>query len=144
MWKADRGWNRIMVAKNTTIRVLLCNRHMLFREGIKALFVERTAIEVVGEAATARQALILVKRLRPDVVLLDATTPDLSCSEVTRRIKALHPRVEVLILSLYDDEVLISACLAAGATGHIRRNDEPMQLRRAISTAASRRFHRAA
>jgi len=128
----------------TNIRVLLCNRHTLFREGIKALFLERTAIQVIGEAATARQALSLMKRLRPDVVLLDATTPDLSGSEVTRRIKVIDPRVEILILSLYDDEVLVSGCLEAGAAGYIRKNDEPVQLRRAISTAASRRARWAA
>jgi DNA-binding NarL/FixJ family response regulator len=128
----------------TNIRVLVCNKHTLFREGIKALFLERTAIQVIGEAATARQALSLMKRLRPDVVLLDATTADLSCSEVTRRIKAIDPRVEILILSLYDDEVLISGCLEAGAAGYIRKNDEPVQLRRAISTAASRRARWAA
>lgn len=128
----------------TNIRVLLCNRHTLFREGIKALFLERTAIQVIGEAATARQTLSLMKRLRPDVVLLDATTRDLSCSEVTRRIKVIDPRVEILILSLYDDEVLVSGCLEAGAAGYIRKSDEPVQLRRAISTAASRRARWAA
>jgi DNA-binding NarL/FixJ family response regulator len=133
-----------MMMPRTNIRVLLCNRHTLFREGIKALFLERTAIQVIGEAATARQALSLMKRLRPDVVLLDATTPDLSGSEVTRRIKVIDPRVEILILSLYDDEVLVSGCLEAGAAGYIRKNDEPVQLRRAISTAASRRARWAA
>jgi DNA-binding NarL/FixJ family response regulator len=85
-----------------------------------------------------------MKRLRPDVVLLDATTRDLSCSEVTRRIKVIDPRVEILILSLYDDEVLVSGCLEAGAAGYIRKSDEPVQLRRAISTAASRRARWAA
>ncbi|MGA3202396.1 MAG: response regulator transcription factor [Bryobacteraceae bacterium] len=133
-----------MMMPRTNIRVLLCNRHTLFREGIKALFLERTAIQVIGEAATARQTLSLMKRLRPDVVLLDATTRDLSCSEVTRRIKVIDPRVEILILSLYDDEVLVSGCLEAGAAGYIRKSDEPVQLRRAISTAASRRARWAA
>jgi DNA-binding NarL/FixJ family response regulator len=131
------------MARARAIRVLLCNKHNLFREGIKAMFPEKRAIEIVGEAATAKQALELVEQLRPDVVLMDATTSDSSGSETTRRIKAIDPHVGVLILSLYDDELLISRCLDAGAAGYIRKDDEPLHLRRAISTAY-RRAHRAA
>ena len=125
------------------IRVLLCNKHNLFREGIKALFPERTPIEIVGEATTARQALNLLERLQPDVVLLDAATSDLGSSEVTRRIKALNPHVEVLILSLYDDELLVSGCMDAGAIGCISKEDNPLHLERAISMAYRRAQHAA-
>jgi DNA-binding NarL/FixJ family response regulator len=131
-----------MTPHETAIRVLVCNKYTLFREGIKALFLEGPAIEVVGEAATGTQVLELLERVRPDVVLLDATTPD-SGSDVTRRIKAINPNVEVLILSLGDDEQLISGCLDAGAAGYIRKDDEPLTLRQAISTAY-REHHRAA
>lgn len=131
------------MARGKTIKVLLCNRYALFREGIKALLPEGAAIEIVGEAATAKQALSLLERLRPDVVLLDAITPDSSGSELTRRIKAIDPHCEVLILSLYDDHLLISSCLDAGAVGYIRTVDKPRQLRQAICTAC-RRTHRAA
>jgi DNA-binding NarL/FixJ family response regulator len=125
------------------IRVLLCNKHNLFREGIKALFPGKTSFEIVGEAATAKQALTLLERVHPDVVLLDATTSNPSGSEATRRIKAIDSHVEVLILSLSDDDVLISKCLDAGAAGYIRKDDEPQRLKRAIDTAF-RRGHRAA
>jgi two-component system response regulator DevR len=131
-----------MTQHEKSIRVLLCNKYTLFREGIKALLLNGPAIEIVGEAATAAQALELLERVRPDVVLLDATTSE-SSSDVTRRIKAIDPEVEVLILSLADDEQLISGCLAAGAAGYIRKDDEPFRLRQAISTAY-RGHHRAA
>ena len=131
------------MARSKPVRVLLCNRYALFREGIKALLPEGAAIEVIGEAATAKQALNLVERRRPDVVLLDATTADSSGSDLTRRIKAIDPHVEVLILSLYDDHLLISSCLDAGAAGYVRNVDKPRQLRQAICTAC-RRTHRAA
>jgi DNA-binding NarL/FixJ family response regulator len=113
----------------------------MFRDGIKALF-RQTGIEIVGEAATAQQTLMLVEGLRPDVVLLDATMPNLSCSETTRRIKAAAPQVEVLILSLDDDEQLIANCLRAGAAGYIRRDDQPLQVLRSIRNAC-RRVHAA-
>ncbi len=131
------------MARGKSIKVLLCNRYALFREGMKALLPEGAAIEIVGEAATAKQALSLLERLRPDVVLLDTITPDSSGSELTRRIKAIDPHVEVLILSLYDDHLLISSCLDAGAAGYVRTVDKPRQLRQAICTAC-RRTHRAA
>jgi DNA-binding NarL/FixJ family response regulator len=114
------------------IRVLICNKYVLFREGIKSLLQEGAQIEIVGEAATAGQAIDQAARLRPDVVLMDLVTPDLSGSEATRRIKAVHPDVRVLILSLRDDEVLLSRCFEAGASGYIRKNDETSQLRSAI------------
>lgn len=124
-----------IMARRKTIRVLLCNRHNLFREGIKALFLKETVIRIVGEAATAAQALALLQQLRPDVVLLDPNTADSCGSEATRCMKALHPHVAVLVLSLSDDDGLIEACLAAGAAGYIRSADQPAQLRRAISSA---------
>jgi DNA-binding NarL/FixJ family response regulator len=132
---AEIGWMR----NDRKIRVLICNKYTLFREGIKALLPQGTSIEIVGEAATAEQALDLVERVHPDVVLMDATIPDLSGSEATRRIKSIDPGVAVLILSLYDDEPLISGCLAAGASGSIRKDDGYMQLEISIDAALQTR-----
>jgi DNA-binding NarL/FixJ family response regulator len=121
-----------MATTHKKIRVLICNKYVLFREGIKSLLREGALIEIVGEADTAREAIDQAARLRPDVVLMDLVTPDLSGSEATRRIKAVHPDVRVLILSLRDDEILVSRCFEAGASGYIRKNDETSQLRSAI------------
>jgi len=114
------------------IRVLICNEYALFRECIKSLLREGTLIEIVGEADTGRRAIAKAARLRPDVVLMDLITPDLSGSEATRRIKAVHPTVKVLILSLHDDVELASSCIEAGASGYIRQSDQPWQLHSAI------------
>src|SRR5579872_247127 len=125
-----------MASKHKKIRVLICNEYVLFREGIKSLLREGTRIEIVGEAGTARQAIDQAARLRPDVVLMDLVTPDLSGSEATRRIKAVHPDVKVLILSLRDDEALVSRCFEAGASGYIRKN-QPSQLQSAIDAVCT-------
>ena len=67
-----------MANTHRKIRVLICNKYVLFREGIKCLIEEGSLIEIVGEADTARQAIDQTARLRPDVVLMDLVTPDLS------------------------------------------------------------------
>jgi two-component system response regulator DegU len=123
-----------MARTQKKIRVLICNKYVLFREGIKSLLREETLIEIVAETDTARQAIDQTARLRPDVVLMDLVTPDLSGFEATRRVKAVYPDVRVLILSLRDDEALVSRCFEAGASGYIRTNDQSSQLQNAIDT----------
>jgi len=131
-----------MASAHRKIRVLICNQYVLFREGIKCLIGDGTLIEIVGEADTARQAIDQTARLRPDVVLMDLMTPDLSGFEATRRIKAVHPDVRVLILSLRDDDALASRCFEAGASGYVRPNDRAWQLQSAIDSVCARGEYR--
>lgn len=133
-----------MFHANKPIRVLICNRYTLLREGMKALLPHGAEIEVVGEAATAKQALDSVARLHPDVVLLDSAIPDLSGAEATRRLKATDPHVQILILSMDEDVSTISGCLRAGAAGYVGKNDRPVQLRSAIRSVTRRRGSHAA
>jgi DNA-binding NarL/FixJ family response regulator len=132
-----------MARVHKAIKVLICNKHGLFREGIKSLLREGTPVEIVGETATARQAIELLRMRKPDVVLLDAAMRDLSGSEATRRIKAIDRNVKVLIVSMYDDERLISGCLAAGASGYVRMDSHSVHLRNAITNVCRRSAHAA-
>lgn len=116
------------------IRVLICNRHTLFREGIKAL-LQSESVEIVGETRSARRGLHLAAQLRPDVVLMEASPADMTGPEATRRIKAILPKSRILIVSLADDELLASNCLSAGATGWIRKTGQPGYLRHLIGAA---------
>ncbi len=117
------------------IRILICNRYTLFREGIKALLQEGVVIEVAGEAGTAKEAIRQMAKVKPDVVLLDATTPDSSGSQTIRKLKSIYPNSKILILSMDDDEPLTRSCLEAGAEGCIRRSDSAINLKRIISQA---------
>lgn len=121
--------------KRKKLRILICNNYSLFREGIKSMVQAGSSIEVVGEVDTASEAIEQLSRLRPDAVLMDLTTPDLSGSEATQRIKSIDPNVKVLILSLNDDETLTSLCMQAGADGHIRRDRSAWDLQSAIQAA---------
>jgi len=83
-----------MAATHKKIRVLICNKYVLFREGIKSLLREGALIEIVGEADTARQAIDQAARLLPDVVLMDLVTPDLSGSEPPGELRLFIRRSE--------------------------------------------------
>jgi two-component system, NarL family, response regulator NreC len=114
------------VAKN--IRVLICDDHTLFREGIKSLLRNEDSVEVVGEATDGRQAVDRTAALHPNVVLMDISMPDLSGFEATRRLREADESVKVLILTMHDDEELVARCLEAGAAGYIMKDAPASQL----------------
>lgn len=107
-----------------TVRVLLCDDHTLFREGIKAILNDERSIEIVGEAANGREAVAKAGQLQPDVILLDIAMPDLSGVEATRRIRKADRKAKILILTMYEEEEVVNRCLNAGAAGYVLK-DEP-------------------
>jgi len=118
------------------VRLVLCDDHALFREGMKAVLREQPAVEVVGEAGDGRAALDEVERLRPDVVLMDIEMPQLNGFDATRRITQAHKDVRVLILTMYAEEQLVSRCLEAGASGYVLKDVPVSQLVYAIEAVA--------
>jgi two-component system response regulator NreC len=114
------------------IRVVVCDDHALFREGVKALLNSQPDIEVVGEAADGQEAVEVAVRLSPDVVLMDISMPVLKGFDAVRRIRKARPSVQVLILTVYDDDDLVGRCLDAGASGYVLKDSPPLQLVYAI------------
>jgi two-component system response regulator NreC len=117
---------------NRKIKVLICDDHTLFREGVKTVLSQSSEIDVVGEAENGKEAIELTRRLRPDVVLMDISMPVLRGCDATTRIKKLRPDVKVLILTVYDDEDVVARCLEAGASGYLVKDAPPSQLVYAI------------
>jgi DNA-binding NarL/FixJ family response regulator len=120
---------------NKPIRVVICTRQTLLREGLKALLAQGEPIEVAGEAVTAGEALTLLGRLSPDVLLIEPSASDLSSSEATRLITDTYPQIKVLLLCVNADVSPISGCLRAGASGYIGSYDRSIELKDAIFTA---------
>jgi two-component system, NarL family, response regulator NreC len=117
--------------KNKTA-ILLCDDHTLFREGIKAILRDEPSIEIVGEAENGRQAVERALQLNPDVVLMDISMPDLSGFEATVRIMQANPRIRILILTMYEEEEVITRCLTAGASGYVLKDAPRADLIHAI------------
>jgi two-component system response regulator NreC len=125
---------------NGTIRILLCEDHTLFREGLRAILAQHPSMQVVGEARNGREAVEEARRLNPDVVLMDIEMPELSGLDATASITAAKLDCRVLILTLYDDEELVARCLDAGAMGYVLKDGPSSELLHAIE--ALHRGHR--
>jgi DNA-binding NarL/FixJ family response regulator len=117
---------------NTKTRLIICDDHPLVREGVKATLVQHPTIEIVAEACTGREAVSETMRLRPDIVLMDMSMPELNGLEATTQIKEFDKRIKVLIMTMYDDEEVVMRCLAAGASGYVLKDTPLSQLVYAI------------
>lgn len=108
---------------NKKIRVLMIDDHPIVRSGIRMLLEKAGDIEVVGEADRGDDAVGLLKRLKPDVLLLDMEMPGKTGVEVAREVEAAHLPVRVLALSAHDDEEYIMNLLANGAAGYLTKEE---------------------
>jgi len=110
------------------IRVLVVDDHTIVRDGICALLRLAGDIEVVGEAANGREALEMVRKLMPDVMLIDIAMPNMNGLEATRHIRKEFPRVRVLVLTQYDDKEHVFWAIEAGAIGFISKTAASSEL----------------
>jgi len=120
-----------------TVRILIVDDHDLMRRGIKALLQSHAGWDVVGEAHTGREAVTKAEELKPDVVILDISMPDLNGIEAARRIRKSSPNTEVLILSVHYSDQLIRDILEAGVRGYIVKSDSDRDLAIAVETLAN-------
>lgn len=118
------------------IRLLLADDHAVVRTGTRELLERQPDLNIVGEAADGEEAVRLTAELQPDVVVMDVRMPRMSGVEATRRIKAEHPEVRVLVLTAHDDDEYVFALLQAGANGYLMKTAEIEELVKAIRTVA--------
>ena len=119
------------------IKTLVVDDQSLVRAGLRMLLAEEADIEVVAEAGNGLDAIALVRRYRPDVVLMDIRMPVLDGLEATRRILAGDDSVKVLILTTFDLDDYVYEALRAGASGFVLKDDPPEQLLAAVRTIAA-------
>lgn len=120
-----------------TIRVLIADDHPLFRDGLKALLLSAPDTEVVGEAATGQEAIDLAAESQPDVILMDLQMPDMDGIEATRQIVQASPDINVLMVTMFEDDQSVFAAMRAGARGYVLKGAKHEEMLRAIRAAGS-------
>jgi DNA-binding NarL/FixJ family response regulator len=118
-------------------RVLIADDDDLMRAGLIELLSGEPDIEIAGEASTGRQAIERVRRLRPEVVLMDVRMPDLDGIEATRELARAAPHARVLILTTFEQDDYVFGALRAGASGFLLKRTRPEELIAAVRTIAA-------
>ncbi|MGZ0152754.1 response regulator [Kribbella sp. WER1] len=119
------------------IRVVVADDHPVVRAGLAALLTSLPGIEVVGVAATGREAIREVVTTRPDVAVLDLQMPDLDGFAATRELARSAPDVAVLVLTMFEDDDSVFAAMRAGARGYLVKGAEQEEIARAIRAVAA-------
>jgi DNA-binding NarL/FixJ family response regulator len=123
----------------STLGIVIVDDHSVVRRGVRALLESQPGWKVLAEAETGREAVTIVKRLQPDIVVIDLSLPELNGLDATRQIVKESPRTEVLVLTMHHSEELVRDVLQAGARGYVLKSDADASL---ISAVESLRQHK--
>jgi DNA-binding NarL/FixJ family response regulator len=115
------------------IRILIADDHLFYREGVRTLLKGVPEVEIVGDATSGDDAVAQAATLQPDIVLMDIKMPGLNGIEATRHIRQNHPRIGVLIVTMFDDDETVFAAMRAGARGYLLKDADREELVRAVS-----------
>jgi two-component system response regulator NreC len=123
--------------KMAQINLLLVDDHVVVRSGLRMLLQAEAGLTIVGEAQTGAEGVAMAQELRPDVVLMDISMPDMNGLEATRAIKRVCPTAAVLALTMHEDNAYFFEMLSAGASGYVPKRAAPDQLVSAIRTVSA-------
>jgi DNA-binding NarL/FixJ family response regulator len=118
------------------IRLMLADDHRMLREGLRRSLTDE-GFDVVGEASDGEEAVRLADGIRPDVILMDVTMPDVDGVEATRRIHQQYPEIRIVMLTMHADQSVIAEALRAGASGYLVKDCSTDEIAEAVRLAAS-------
>ena len=116
------------------VKVMIVDDHNLVREGLKAVFAQGDEIDVVGEAGSGEEAIEMVEKVKPDVILMDISMPGINGIQATKQIRDKHPDAKIVILTMLDQEGYMYEAIKAGATGYMLKSTSSDELVNAIQT----------
>jgi DNA-binding NarL/FixJ family response regulator len=117
-----------LTQRSRLARVVLADDHDLVRAGLRSMLTGERGIQVVGEAASGREALTLCRRVQPDLVLMDVRMPDMNGLAVTRAIKHESPATSVILLTMYESADYLVEALQAGAAGYLLKGASKVEI----------------
>lgn len=115
-----------------SISVVLVDDHSIVRSGLKRMLEESSDIRVTGEAGNGRDAVELVKKGKPDVVVMDISMPEMNGIEATRRMAGASRKTKVILFSMHVERDFVQAALEAGASGFVTKSEVPTEVARAV------------
>jgi DNA-binding NarL/FixJ family response regulator len=122
-----------------TLKILVVDDHDIIRRGLKDLLTAKAGWEVCAEAKTGREAVALAEQLKPEIIVMDISMPDLNGLEAARRIHKVLPKTGILILTMHFSDQLVRDVVEAGARGYILKSDADKELVTAVDSIANRR-----
>ncbi len=125
-----------MSEQKRRIAVLIADDHAIVRTGVRLILEGQADMEVAGEAHDGREAMVLARRLRPDVILMDISMPEMSGIDATREVAKEMPEIRVLGLTMHQDDRYFFELLQAGASGYVVKGASPDELLSAIRAVA--------
>lgn len=120
--KAQNSERPPQTRKSSKTTILIADDHPLFRRSLRAVLDQEPDFEVIGEASNGVEAVKLADQLRPNILLMDITMPELDGLEATRQIKQKHPEIAVLVLTIHNEEQQALEILEAGAAGYLTKS----------------------
>ena len=126
-----------MTKNKSTLRIVVADDHELVRRGIRDLLQAQRDWKVVGEAVGGRDAIEIVKKLKPDIAIVDITMPDMDGLEATRRIRDIARETQVLILTMHESDQMVRRVLDMGARGYVLKSDMAAHLVQAVKDLAN-------
>lgn len=123
------------------LKILLVDDHKIVRDGLRSLIDRQPGMEVAAEAENGRQAIRLTRQLRPDVIVMDLTMPDLNGIEATRQITQEFPEVKIVAFSMHADQQFVEGAFKAGVAGYLLKDSAFEDLAKAIRAVAANKSY---